>query len=75
VADRAVEEYLAVPDDAVFGAASAVTPKFIGPADPATRWTAAHRGPAFFAYSTNYLVDADHAIIVDVEATTADPSG
>ena len=33
--------------------------------------TAAHRGPAFFAYSTNYLVDADYAIIVDVEATTA----
>ena len=28
-----------------------VTPKFIAPADPATRWTAAHRGPAFFAYS------------------------
>jgi len=52
-------------------AASEVTPKFIAPADPATRWTAAHRGPAFFAYSANYLVDADHAIIVDVEATTA----
>ena len=28
------------------------------------------RGPAFFAY-TNYLVDADYAIILDVEATTA----
>ncbi len=45
-------------DDAAFGAASEVTPKFIAPADPATRWTAAHRGPAFFAYSANYLVDA-----------------
>src|SRR4029077_5252235 len=33
--------------------------------------TAAHRGPAFFAYSTNYLIDIDNAIIVDVEATTA----
>src|SRR5262244_2723157 len=70
-AGRAVEEYLAVLDDAAFGAASEVTPKFIAPADPATRWTAAHRGPAFFAYSANYLVDADNAIIVDVEATTA----
>jgi len=50
-AGRAVEEYLAVLDDATFGAASEVTPKFIAPADPATRWTAAHRGPAFFAYS------------------------
>jgi transposase len=68
---RAVEEYLAVLDDAAFGAASEVTPKFIAPADPATRWTAAHRGPAFFAYSTNYLIDVDNAIIVDVEATTA----
>jgi hypothetical protein len=48
-----------------------VTPKFIAPADPATRWTAAHRGPAFFAYSSNYLIDVDNAIIVDVEATTA----
>src|SRR5246127_3697935 len=70
-AARAVEEYLAVLDDAAFGAASEVTPKFIAPADPATRWTAAHRGPAFFAYSANYLIDTDHAIIVDVEATTA----
>jgi hypothetical protein len=48
-----------------------VTPKFIAPADPATRWTAAHRGPAFFAYSANYLIDTENAIIVDVEATTA----
>src|SRR5205807_2717376 len=70
-AGRAVEEYLAVLDDAAFGAASEVTPKFIAPADPAARWTAAHRGPAFFAYSTNYLIDVDNAIIVDVEATTA----
>jgi hypothetical protein len=70
-AGRAVEEYLAVLDDAAFGAASEVTPKFIAPADPATRWTAAHRGPAFFAYSANYLIDTDNTIIVDVEATTA----
>jgi transposase len=70
-AGRAVKEYLAVLDDAAFGAASEVTPKFIAPSDPATRWTAAHRGPAFFAYSANYLIDVDNAIIVDVEATTA----
>jgi transposase len=43
-AGRAVEEYLSVLDDAAFGAASEVIPKFIAPADPATRWTAAHRG-------------------------------
>ena len=58
-------------DDAAFGAATEVTPKFISPADPAARWTGAHGGQAFFAYSTNYLIDVDHAIIVDVEATTA----
>ena len=68
---RAVEEYLAVLDDAAFGAATDVVPKFISPADPAARWIGAHGGQAFFAYSTNYLIDVDHAIIVDVEATTA----
>ena len=70
-AGRAVEEYLAVLDDAAFGAASEVTPKFISPADPAARWTGAHGGQAFFAYSTNYLIDTENAVIVDVEATTA----
>jgi transposase len=71
VSGRAIQEYLAVLDDAAFGAATEVTPKFISPADPAARWTGAHGGQAFFAYSTNYLIDVDHAIIVDVEATTA----
>jgi transposase len=70
-AGRAVDEYLAVLDDAAFGAATEVVPKFISPADPAARWTGAHGGQAFFAYSTNYLIDTDNAIIVDVEATTA----
>jgi transposase len=70
-AGRAVQEYLAVLDDAAFGAATEVTPKFVSPVDPAARWTGAHGGQAFFAYSTNYLIDVDNAIIVDVEATTA----
>jgi transposase len=68
---RSVEEYLTVLDDAAFGAATPVTPKFISPADPAARWTGAHGGQAFFAYSANYLVDLSNAIVVDVEATTA----
>jgi len=71
MSSRAIDEYLAVLDDAAFGAASEVTPKFISPADPAARWTGAHGGQAFFAYSTNYLIDLDHAIIVDVEASAA----
>jgi hypothetical protein len=61
---------MAVLDDAAFGAATEV-PMFISPADPAARWTGAHGGQAFFAYSANYLIDLDHAVIVDVEASTA----
>jgi transposase len=68
---RAAREYLATLDDAAFGAASESIPKFISPSDPAAQWTGAHKGHAFFAYATNYLIDLDHAIIVDVEATRA----
>lgn len=39
---RAVQDYIAVLDDAAFGGASKVTPKFFSPADPAARWTGAH---------------------------------
>jgi len=68
---RAAREYIATLDDAAFGAASPVTPKFISRSDPAAQWTGAHKGHAFFAYATNYLIDTDHAVIVDVEATRA----
>jgi hypothetical protein len=40
-AGRAIDEYLAVLDDAAFGAATEVTPKFVSPSDPAARWTGA----------------------------------
>jgi transposase len=70
-ASRAVKEYLATLDDAAFGAASDVTPKFISPSDPAAQWTGAMRGPAFFAYANNYLVDVKFGVIVDVEASRA----
>ncbi len=36
---RAVTEYLAVLDDAAFGAATAKPPKFISETDPAARWS------------------------------------
>jgi hypothetical protein len=71
VASRAVREYLATLDDAAFGAASEVRPKFVSPSDPAAQWTGAMRGPAFFAYADNYLVDVKCGVIVDVEATRA----
>src|ERR1700723_1546527 len=38
-ANRAVREYLAVLDDAAFGGATPVAPKFLSIADPASRWT------------------------------------
>jgi IS5 family transposase len=68
---RAVEAYLAVLDEAAFGAATPVPPKMLSPADPASRWTGADGGLAYFAYCTNYLIDLDDAVIVDVEACTA----
>ena len=70
-ASRAMREYLATLDDAAFGAASEVTPKFVSPADPAAQWTGAMRGPAIFAYADNYLIDVKYGIIVDVEASRA----
>ena len=68
-APRAVREYLDTLDEAAFGAASEVQPKFPSHSDPASQWTAARKGPAFFSYSDNYLIDTDHGVIVDVEAT------
>jgi transposase len=70
-ASRAVKEYLATLDDAAFGAASEVMPKFVSPSDPAAQWTGAMRGPAFFAYADNYLIDVKFGVIMDVEATRA----
>ena len=78
---RAVREYLSAldasnpatdddePPDPPSGPSS--PPKNISLTDPAARWTAAPGGPAFYAYSTNYLIDLDAGIIVDVEATPA----
>jgi transposase len=70
-ASRAVKEYLATLDETAWGAASDVVPKFISPSDPAAQWTGAHKGPAFFAYSDNYLIDVKFGVIVDVEASRA----
>jgi len=70
-ASRAAKEYLATLDAAAFGAASSVTPKFVSPSDPAAQWTGAMRGPAFFAYADNYLIDVKFGIIMDVEASRA----
>src|SRR5271165_2564745 len=68
---RATKEYLATLDDAAFGAASDVTPKFVSPSDPSAQWTGAMRGAAFFAYADNYLIDVKFGVIMDVEASRA----
>jgi transposase len=68
---RSVREYLDTLDEAAWGAASEVAPKFVSPSDPAAQWTGALKGHAFFAYATNYLIDLDHAVIIDVEASRA----
>ncbi len=71
MASRAMKEYLATLDDTAFGAATEVEPKFVSPSDPAAQWTGAHKGPAFFAYADNYLIDVRHGVIMDVEASRA----
>ena len=60
---RPVREYLAALDDAEIEKS---IPKNISLTDPAAQWSAAG-GPAFYAYSTNYLIDTDAGIVVDVE--------
>jgi transposase len=66
---RAVREYLAaldpVPDR------SRKTPKVISLSDPCSAWTAKANKRVQFGYGLNYLIDNEHAIIVDVEATPA----
>ena len=64
---RAVREYLEAleaGDPSLDGAARRVSST-----DPGASYTAAPGGPAFYAYSTNYLMDVKAGIIVDVEAT------
>lgn len=64
---RPMREYLAGLDEETDATAS----RKISLSDPHSRWTAAKGGVAFFAYSTNYLIDTAHGVILDVEATPA----
>lgn len=65
---RAVREYL---EHLALEGQIGATPKNISLTDPGARWTAAPGCPAYFAYSTNYLIDVHRGVIVDVEATAA----
>src|SRR5215831_13056211 len=68
---RAVREYLAVLDGAEEPEAGRKVPKVISPSDPASAWTAKANKRVQFGYGLNYLIDNEHAIIVDVEPTPA----
>ena len=46
-------------------------PRKISISDPQSRWTGAEGGVPYYAYSTNYLIDTAHGVILDVEATPA----
>ncbi|WP_436171919.1 hypothetical protein [Mesorhizobium sp. LjNodule214] len=62
-AGRAVREYLATLDDAAFGAASEVTPKFISPSDPSAQWTGAHKGHALLQDAAHRHHQCGHAAL------------
>ena len=70
-AGRAVWDDLATLDEAAYGKATTVTPKFVPPSDPAAQCTGAMKSKAIFAYADNYLIDTRHGIIMDVEASRA----
>ncbi len=46
-------------------------PKVISPSDPSSAWTAKANKRVQFGYGLNYLIDVEHAVVVDVEATPA----
>jgi transposase len=46
-------------------------PKAISPTDPCSAWTAKANKRVQFGYGLNYMIDVEHAVIVDVEATPA----
>ena len=78
---RAVAEYLAAldaqrqadeaEDETLKWRPDRKAPKVISPSDPASAWTAKANKRVQFGWGLNYLIDTEHAVIVDVEATPA----
>lgn len=68
---RAVREYLEALDAAEEPDEGRKAPKVVSPSDPASAWTAKANKRVQFGYGLNYLIDNEHAIIVDVEPTPA----
>lgn len=71
IGSRAAQEYLDTLDDAASGAASPSRPEFVARSDPAAQWTRAGESRSYFACATNYLIDTENSVIMDVEATRA----
>jgi transposase len=66
---RAVREYLDALDPTPNP--DRKPPKVISLSDPCSAWTAKANKRVQFGYGLNYLIDNEHAVIVDVEATPA----
>jgi transposase len=67
---RAVAEFLTAIDDDDPNA-DRKPPKVVSPTDPCSAWTAKANKRVQFGYGLNYMIDTEHAVIVDVEATPA----
>ena len=68
-ARRPVREYLVALESENPPVNPKQKPKAMSPTDPSAAWTARGRNKVMFGYSLNYLIDLEHAVIVDVEAT------
>jgi transposase len=66
---RAIKEYLAALESENTPINPKQKPKAISPTDPTAAWTTRGRNKVMFAYSLNYLIDMENAVILDVEAT------
>src|SRR6202049_3807316 len=67
---RAVVAFVSGPEDKDPNADRKL-PKVISPTDPCSAWTAKANKRVQFGYGLNYMIDVEHAVIVDVEATPA----
>ena len=68
-ASRPVQEYLSALESENPPINTDQPPKAMSPSDPSAAWTTRGRHKVMFGYSLNYLIDMDHAVILDVEAT------
>src|SRR5436190_4372004 len=68
---RAVREYLAALDTENSPNNPEREPSALSPSDPASAWTTKGRLRVQFDYGLNYIIDDEHAVILDVEATPA----